>query len=339
MPWSTSPTWTCEMIVKTYKEQYKKDPRPAATPCDTSDKLNPEANERTEPQKRVQKMLGMLLWLARSSRYDISHATGMRMSMVHRWDEKCDKALDRLVGYIQRTKDTELKMFCHKDVAWEDLEVMTWTDSSLEVPKSVQSYFTALCSKGYPLLEDTDMSGVRAFLPIAWAANRQSCTASSSAAAEYMAAYDACEQYVWHLVEPSHQFRILIDNNSAITWIRKPTDRTDLTLAVEEQCREDRHDQALTKLMIALAKMDEKEDHAVTFYAEALKQELSKSATLKSTNFKELVDKGIVAPDYVNTKRNLADLGTKALGTIAQQKAAAMIGLVGAAAPQEIYLQ
>ena len=154
-----------------------------------------------------------------------------------------------------------------------------------------------------------------------------------------MAAYDACEQYVWHLVEPAQPYRILIDNNSAITWIRKPTERTDLTLAVEERHREERHDQALTKLMIAMAKMEEKEDYAVTFYAEALKEELSKSATLKSLNFKQLVAGGIISPDYVNTKRNLADLGTKALGTIAQQKAAAMVGLVGAAAPQEAYLQ
>jgi len=80
---------------------------------------------RGELQPIASKVLMKVLYAARMCRYDLLRACCFLATKVTKWDEACDRALHRLMCYINSTIDLKLQ-------AWIGDPVESWTQTSLE---------------------------------------------------------------------------------------------------------------------------------------------------------------------------------------------------------------
>lgn len=126
--------------------------------------------------------IGALLWLCRALRADCARAVNGLAACVTFWSDEHTASLRLLFGFLKGTADTRMAMAFDNDHKPDDLKVMCWSDASLGLPRSVSGHFIALVG-----------ASQSTFTPIGWSSKRQSCVATSSAAAEYMALSRAVE--------------------------------------------------------------------------------------------------------------------------------------------------
>ena len=167
------------------------------------------------PQRRVQKMIGMLLWLSRCARPDISYALSRLGSRVSRWDKVCDTALAHVVGYLQGSAAKEhcrLIFRVHKDDTPDDLISSLYTDSNLSAPRSqTGAHYVIESPRG-------------SLLPIHWLSKKQSICCDSVAAAELVAAHTGIRALlmIHESVAPNAKPLIVrVDNSTVVRIARK----------------------------------------------------------------------------------------------------------------------
>ena len=169
----------CIEIYETYKSAYGT-PRGSRTPV--SSNLRVFERVSTVPQKIHQKLVGMMNWLARTSRPDLSFAVSCIGSRLTFWTPECDRELERCVSYIYSTADTVLRMtmgdLTPGSDSIEHLHAVCYTDADWSVPRSQNGFIF--------VLENREKN---AFIPIFWGSKKQPFTAESAAAAEGCAAY------------------------------------------------------------------------------------------------------------------------------------------------------
>ncbi|MDE0828009.1 MAG: reverse transcriptase domain-containing protein [Vicinamibacterales bacterium] len=173
------------LCVDTYAELW---PESVVRPCDTpmSDELRFAQDEKPDaqtPQKRVQKVLGMLLWLARCGRPDIALSVSRLGSRAARWDDVCDKQLLRLMGYLQTHHASAIRMFVSDRDNINDLRAVVSSDANLPPSGKAQT--------GYVLAMEGDGGTL---VPIAWASKGQPLTADSTLMSELIAAHTAVRE-------------------------------------------------------------------------------------------------------------------------------------------------
>jgi len=145
------------------------------------DPLYDHGAEVSPPQKRVQKMIGMVLWVARNTRPEISYAVSRLGTRVSRWNKTCDRELCRLVGYLKHTKDMALQMrFAKADNG--EAAASVYSDANLASPASQSGHLVCLESANGTLV------------PIAWRSTKQSICADSTGASELIAAHYAVKE-------------------------------------------------------------------------------------------------------------------------------------------------
>ena len=140
-------------------------------PCSSEESITP--GEQCEPQRRVQKLLGMLLWLHRCTRPDIGFALSRLGSRVTTWNEECNVALARLVSYLRVTADMDLHFRFRKG---DQVQFMSHSDASLVSPRSQSGAVSFLI-------------GGQSYALIGWSSQKQKVAADSSAWAEIVAVH------------------------------------------------------------------------------------------------------------------------------------------------------
>ena len=169
----------CLEIYETYKSAYGV-PRGSRTPV--SSNLREFERVSTVPQKIHQKLVGMMNWLARTSRPDLSFAVSCIGSRLTFWTPECDRELERCVSYIYSTADTVLRMTMGELTPGpgciDRLQAVCYSDADWAVPRSQNGFIF--------VLENRER---KAFIPIFWGSKKQPFTAESAAAAEGCAGY------------------------------------------------------------------------------------------------------------------------------------------------------
>lgn len=135
------------------------------------------------PQKRVMKLVGQLLWVARCIRTDISYPVSRLASGISRWKPAQTQVMSQVVGYLKRTAKMALTMKPADPSRPVVLELHT--DASWHAPRSQSG--VVLVAVQYSNLEERSGAHVLALLD--WNSNRQGLTADSSAASEIVSAH------------------------------------------------------------------------------------------------------------------------------------------------------
>lgn len=131
--------------------------------------------------RKIQKIIGMVLWRCRCDRPDIAFAVSLLSSRMHIWDEFAQRMLAKLCGYLLYSKTSTLEFKIHHKDKWEDLQVCVDWDASLVLPKSQTGYLVYLSSpRG-------------SFAPLSWVSVRQPLASCSSMGAEAIAAWTAIQ--------------------------------------------------------------------------------------------------------------------------------------------------
>jgi hypothetical protein len=177
-----------------------KKPLLVRTKTPMNDDLRKESDILTKPELRVQKVIGMLLWISRVSRPDVAYAVSRLGTSVSRWTPVCEQQLARCVGYLWQTERMVLRLHVHLDDARAGFvtipepiigstleEAVTpvglcpsaHSDADWQHPRSQSGYIYGL------------RGGAGSWLPIAWGSRKQSITADSSGVSELIAAHYA----------------------------------------------------------------------------------------------------------------------------------------------------
>ena len=173
------------------------------------------------PQRRVQKLVGQLLWVARCTRTDVSYPVSRLASGISRWKNAQLAVMSQVVGYLKRTAKTVLR-FRPADPNLET-RLELHTDASWHTPRSQSG--CVLVAVQYPNPEDRDSPRVLGLID--WNSNRQGLTADSSAASELVSAHFGVRnclplalslQKIWKLEK--NLVSIRIDNKAVIDVAR-----------------------------------------------------------------------------------------------------------------------
>ena len=188
---------------------------PKPVPADPGTHLTKLAEgSTTDTSFPYREAVGCLLYLALVSRPDISFSVGQVARFIESHNTSHIKAVRRIISYLCGTQS-------HGICFTESLE------------KSVIGY----CDADYAGCTDTRKSTTGSvFLlhggPIAWCSRRQSCIATSTTEAEYVAASETAKEAVWiRRILPDFQqgqgepITIKCDNKSAIQLTRHPDQR------------------------------------------------------------------------------------------------------------------
>ncbi len=168
-----------EEVGKVYSELWNCSVRPYSSPISVSLRAY-DASEKKPPEKRVQRIVGMLLWVSRSCRPDLAFSASALGSRVSSWNEECDRELARAIGYLVATKDATLTF------RWkigDTPRVVLYTDADWMAPRS---------QSGFALLVLGDDGASRALLH--WGSTKQVFAAESPAAAETAGVYSGLKQ-------------------------------------------------------------------------------------------------------------------------------------------------
>ena len=163
----------CLEVGKQFEQLYSKTVRPSSVPLANSLRVKPA--ESKPPDRRVQILVGMLIWLARTARPELSLAASTLGSRVSSWSEECQAELERTVGFVVGTAAWVLRMVVRHG---EKLHPVLYTDADWH---SVRSQSGSM----FCLESDSGHS----FIPLQWSSKRQGVVATSAAAAEMIAAF------------------------------------------------------------------------------------------------------------------------------------------------------
>ena len=214
------------MIVKTWRELYAEKQREGfkAAKLERSwvpmkDPLKVDDETLTTPRHDVQKMIGMLLWIARCARPEISFALSRLGTRVSRWTQKCYEEMDRVVSYLLNSSGDEkegqehctLVMKCHKEDKYDDLRSVLYTDADLSLPRSQSGYYYCL---------ESDRGSL---LPIHWGSKKQSITADSTGASELIAAHMGIREtlMIHDAMKPGGEPLLVLTDNSVVVRVAR----------------------------------------------------------------------------------------------------------------------
>jgi hypothetical protein len=174
------------------------------------------------PEKRVMKLVGQLLWVARCVRTDISYPVSRLASGISRWKGEQTKVMEQVVGYLKRTSKMALTLKPADPSKPVVLELHT--DASWHTPRSQSG--VVLVAVQYSNLEER--SGAQVLALLDWNSNRQGLTADSSAAAEIISAHFGVRsslplahslREIWNLVK--RKVAVRIDNQAVVEVSKK----------------------------------------------------------------------------------------------------------------------
>lgn len=155
----------------------------------------------------IQKIVGMLLWLARNCRSEIAFAVSMLGSRVLSWSERCETQLEVAVGYLKKHPDLGLRLTKSKLDAMNDLSNEVHGDADWSLPKSQTGFHNHI------------VGPAGAHMPIDWASKKQSVVADSTCAAETCALHHSVRESLLASEVIFGGFRKLIaytDNNACL---------------------------------------------------------------------------------------------------------------------------
>ena len=99
----------CLEVGKQFEKLYPdRKVRPSSVPLANSLRTKPA--ESTPPDRRVQILVGMLIWLARTARPELSLVASTLGSRVASWSAECEVELERTVGFVVGTAAWTLRM-------------------------------------------------------------------------------------------------------------------------------------------------------------------------------------------------------------------------------------
>ena len=174
-----------------------------------------ELNKRTM-QPIAASVLMKVLYMARMARYDLLRATCRLATMFTKWTEECDVRLHRLMCYLKQTPHYRLVGYVGDKP--EKLGPCLWTDADLG-----GCGMTARSSSGVHLA----IRGPNTMFPLNSIFKRQTCTATATAEAEFVAAsfgnrnelmpiLDLCD-----VILPSGYQALFLEDNQAMIRIVK----------------------------------------------------------------------------------------------------------------------
>ncbi|GLB40854.1 putative mitochondrial protein [Lyophyllum shimeji] len=172
----------------------------------------PKEEQETLDKIPYRSLVGCLLYLAISTRPDISFAVQQLSQYVDSFTSTHWNAAIRLVRYLKGTRDLKLHLGGKGQIALSGFTDSDWA-SCLDTRRSIGGYTWNLGSG-----------------TVSWAARKQKTVAASSCEAEYMAAFEAAQECIWLRAllkgidhDTSHSpTTILCDNNSAINLSEDP---------------------------------------------------------------------------------------------------------------------
>jgi hypothetical protein len=123
----------CREIVATFKRMFPDAKRVTQVQVPMLDVLEHDA-EKCEPARRVQKLIGMILWLARNVRPDIAYCVSRLGTRVTKWDAKATLELARVVGYLENTATHGIRMTMGDSI--ENCHLVAYSDANLSAPAS-----------------------------------------------------------------------------------------------------------------------------------------------------------------------------------------------------------
>ena len=173
------------------------------------------------PQKRVMKLVGQLLWVARCTRTDVAYPVSRLASGISRWRDEHVKVMSQVVGYLKRTADMALRFTPGDPSLRTSLELHT--DASWHTPRSQSG--CVLVAVQYPNPDDRDSPRVLGLID--WLSTKQGLTADSSASSELISAHTGVRTCLplaqslnefWRL--NPRQIAIRIDNKAVIDVAR-----------------------------------------------------------------------------------------------------------------------
>ena len=276
-------------ILKTYQEFYGT-PRASRIPIDNN--LRTFARISTPPQKQVQRLLGMLLWLARTMRPDISFAVSCLGTRVSFWDAACDRELERLCSYVGSTASAGLQLSlgglrpgleCLKH-----LKLTCYCDADWQAPR---------CQNGFLLAFQN--SQANAFLTLHWGSRKQPFSAESAAAAETCAGYYALRESL----PAALSWRSAVDT-ALISFVFG--EHPPLTLCTDNS------------QVVSLSNSGESEK---LFF-------LHKATNVRACFLRDAIEQGWVAVEKVETAKNPSNIFTKCLGRVQLEREARLAGLI-----------
>lgn len=129
-----------------------------------------------------QHMGGMLLWLGRCLRMDISFGTSCMCRRFQRWTKVQQRHMTTLVGYLKYTARYALHMRMHKLDTVNDLRVVVDTDADFRPPRSQSGWIVYL---------ESDRGS---FTVAAWGSKVQAVSADSVGCSELIAAHNGVRE-------------------------------------------------------------------------------------------------------------------------------------------------
>ncbi len=186
--------------------------KPVKTPVSNGSKLV-KANDDEQPvhQEQYQSAVGSLMYLAVSTRPDISYAVGSLARFNSKPTEKHWTALKRVLRYLKGTVNLGIlysKAKSDSCIGYTDSDYAGDTGDR----KSISGYVFVFCGGA-----------------ISWKSQKQRCVALSTAEAEYIAMSAATQEAVWLRqliaeITSSEKTSILLheDNQSAIAMAKNP---------------------------------------------------------------------------------------------------------------------
>ena len=177
----------CDEILAVYTEFFGI-PRPSNVPIANNLKTFDKKSTQKIPDSKVQKLVGMLLWLARTAWPQISMAVSALGARVAFWDDACARELERCVAFVASTRESRLVM----DLGGrppgnpEQLKMVLYSDADWAAPRSQSGYLL--------VLEAEDGTDFSTKIPLHWGSKKQSLIAESAAASETCASYVALRE-------------------------------------------------------------------------------------------------------------------------------------------------
>jgi hypothetical protein len=151
--------------------------RTVATPFIETAQEDHETEPKGELQPIAARILMKILYAARMARYDLLRPTCYVATMITMWTKRCDRALHKLVCYINSSLDVRMTSWVGDPI--KDWELVAYSDADL-----AGDYETSRSTIGVFLC----VIGPRTFITLQGISKRQTCVSHSTPEAEIVAA-------------------------------------------------------------------------------------------------------------------------------------------------------
>ena len=194
------------------------DSKPINTPIsDRNTVASPAKDEAEADQSRYQSSVGMVMWVARGSRFDVQYLIGQLSQYCNNPTIRHWNAIQRLIRYLNGTADYGIE-YGGKGLSGHQLQ--GYCDADYAGDTSDQR-----STSGYLFI----LGGG----PITWTSVKQRSVSTSTTESEYMALSEACKQGYWirallgelnryQYLPKSRATPIFSDNQSCIALAKDP---------------------------------------------------------------------------------------------------------------------